>query len=88
MLNASYLAQILDIDYNRCYKFAMKNPKLTQEELLELYFLDTKALVWDDFWMNIFEVAYFLSIWENMNKLSWIFINIYERSKLYKNGMK
>jgi hypothetical protein len=45
MVNASYLNQILDIDYNRCYKFALKYPKLTQEELLELYFQNTNALV-------------------------------------------
>jgi len=45
MENANYISSILDIDYNRCYKFALKNPSLTKEELLELYFTNTSDLV-------------------------------------------
>ncbi len=30
MKKAVYIAEILDIDFNRCYKFAMKNPELSQ----------------------------------------------------------
>jgi hypothetical protein len=44
MKSAAYICDILGIDYNRCYKFAVKNPTLTQEELLELYFSDTNLL--------------------------------------------
>jgi len=31
---ATYLSDILDIDYNRCYKFAVRNELNEKEELL------------------------------------------------------
>lgn len=46
MKNATYIEEILNISYNSCYKFSQKNPTLSQEELLELYFKDTTQLVW------------------------------------------
>lgn len=42
--NATYISEILQIDYSRCHKFAISNPSLSQEELLDLYFKDTKQL--------------------------------------------
>jgi hypothetical protein len=44
MENANYLAGILDIDYNRCYKFAMKYRGVSKEELLEAYFCNPSGI--------------------------------------------
>lgn len=44
MDSATYLSDILDIDFNRCYKFAVKNAGVSKEDLLEMYFINTKAI--------------------------------------------
>jgi hypothetical protein len=41
---ATYLSDILDIDYNRCYKFAVKNKFNKKEELLDKYFSNPRSL--------------------------------------------
>ena len=64
MENASYIASILEIDYNRCYKFALKNPFLTKEQLLEQYFQNTNELVWMIIWidLNLCYLTYFYEL--------------------------
>jgi hypothetical protein len=41
---ATYLSDLLDIDYNRCYKFSAKHEFNQKEELLEKYFNNPKLL--------------------------------------------
>lgn len=41
---ANYLADILDADFQRCFKFSKKNPTYTKEDLLELYFAQPRLL--------------------------------------------
>lgn len=40
----AYLSELLDIEFGKCYKFAMKNPLLTKEELLQAYFENPRQL--------------------------------------------
>lgn len=35
--NANYLAQVMELDFTRCFKFAQKHPELTKEQTLERY---------------------------------------------------
>lgn len=41
---ANYLADLLDVNFQRCYKFAKKHSGLSKENLLELYFNDPRKL--------------------------------------------
>jgi len=36
--NANYLANIVELDFTKCIKYAEKYPDFTKEELLSLYF--------------------------------------------------
>ena len=47
--NPNYIAELLDVDYHRSYKFAQKNPALSKEQLVELYFNNPKLLC---FWFS------------------------------------
>jgi len=35
--NANYLVNIMEMNFNKCYKIAQKYPGLSKEELLNLY---------------------------------------------------
>jgi len=41
---ANYLSDILDIPFPRTFKFAQINKGLTKEQLLELYFVNPRAI--------------------------------------------
>ena len=42
--SASYLSDILGIDFNRCYNFTMKHKGLTKEQLMVKYLNDQKRI--------------------------------------------
>ena len=69
---ATYLSDLLDIDYNRCYKFSAKHEFNQKEELLEKYFNNPK-LLWGK-WSFIPSSHYHYLIYNYLISMNNIFI--------------